>query len=190
MARMIAHWECTHARCIEQVLVECPVLRQTHTQTGRQRHTLSHSQTHSHTHSLTHTLSHTLSHTHSHTQKHFHSFPLSHSLTHFLTHTHTHSLTLCHSHSLTTEDCEFWEMLQTFSRNMCPRMCSSLSSRNLVFNNNTKTNTFAGMFCGQMVGTLHLCIGTWGRWLERYTCVIGTWADDWNVTPVYWYVGR
>ena len=59
---------------------------------------------------------------------------------------------------------------------MCPRMCSSLSSRNLVFNNNTKTNTFAGMFCGQMVGTLHLCIGTW--------------ADGWNVTPVYWYAGR
>ena len=41
------------------------------------------------------------------------------------------------------------------------------------------------------------------RWLERYTCVlvrgqmvgtlhlcVGTWADDWNVTPVYWYVDR
>ena len=32
------------------------------------------------------------------------------------------------------------------------------------------------MFCGQMEGAAHLCIGTW--------------ADGWNVTPVYWYVDR
>ena len=72
-------------------------------------------------------------------------------------------------------------------------MYSSLSSRNLVFNNNIKTTRLLECYVdrwkerytcvlvrGQMEGTVHLCIGTWADGRNGTPVFLVGFRDDWN----------
>ena len=88
-----------------------------------------------------------------------------------------------------TEDCEFWKCCRP-SHETCVPECAPVSRPETWSSTITPRQTrlldcsvdkwkerhTCVLVRGQMVGTLHLCIGTR--------------ADGWNVTLVYWYAGR